>query len=516
MRQVLIVEDDVHFGGQIVDLFEAVGLRARLATTGRDALKAFRTGRYDLVLCDLMLPEMNGMDIVRAIRELDGGEDVPVMMMSAVYRKPKLFERELRDLGIIEFLPKPFSIVELGRRVKAVVTTGSHPIVDSGITQSGSWSSVKLRSSVGEARPDFDRSGSFDRMSLLNLMVEIFDQHHAGKLTLEHGRAKRVVCFLNGYPVWGESNDPAESLAAVLQANGDLSATSIGQAVNASALSGRTLRDELLHSGMLSERSLFLAERRRVRAVVVAAFSVARGEYHFEEGDGFAAEVGVFEVNPVSALCDVVHRYFAANDLAPDVYAVQGASLTRGDRYRQLFPYLKLEGALETLGADLRSGVRVEELFTKYAAQSEDLLRVLWLMLKLDIARRRADVTERLSPEPVSIPRASMPRATSEDSLEPFATEDGLDEASRTIVKDYLSLMEADAYTLLAVPRDASPEAIDASYEARMRRYSLTRLPPSAATTVRAKAKELLMRLLDAYETLSDPQRRQAYDRTLR
>ena len=48
-----------------------------------------------------------------------------------------------------------------------------------------------------------------------------------------------------------------------------------------------------------------------------------------------------------------------------------------------------------------------------------------------------------------------------------------------------------------------------------MLRYSLTRLPASAGSDVRAKAKELLVRLLDAFETLSDPRRRLDYDKTV-
>jgi curved DNA-binding protein CbpA len=86
-----------------------------------------------------------------------------------------------------------------------------------------------------------------------------------------------------------------------------------------------------------------------------------------------------------------------------------------------------------------------------------------------------------------------------------------MDRASRDVLHDYLTLMEADFFTVLGLEQTASPTEIAAAYEDRMRRYRLTRLPPAASTDVRAKAKELLVRLLDAYETLSDTATREMY-----
>jgi len=90
-----------------------------------------------------------------------------------------------------------------------------------------------------------------------------------------------------------------------------------------------------------------------------------------------------------------------------------------------------------------------------------------------------------------------------------------MDKTSRAILSDYLSLMETDFYGVLGLSRGATRGQINAAYEERMLRYSLTRLPASASSDVRAKAKELLVRLLDAFETLSDPARRAAYDKGL-
>ncbi len=511
-KSILVVEDDVHFGNQIVDLLTFLGYQAELIADGKTAVDRFQGGSFDLVLSDLMLPEMNGVDVIKAIRQQTRGGDVPVLMMSAVYRNPKLFQRELRDLAIIEFLPKPFSIVDLGRRISAVLETNAEPIDDSAMTQSGSWSSIELRTSLGEVQPDFDTHGEFDRLKLISLFIEIFQQHPPGRLDLEMGRARRTVYFLNGYPVWGESNDPDESLAALLHKSREIDSTQIARFVNLAAQQGKPLREVLLAEGALSERRLFLAERKRVRQVVLGCFSAAKGTYTFTPGDTFVEKVGVFEVNPVRCLAEVVQRYMSANELAPEVYGTGSRHLVRGKRYRQLFPYLDLPRALEGLGRDLKTGSTVDDLYRKYREVQDDLLRLLWLMLRLGIAESRTTS----APEVLRVPHISspgMPRPVRPERLsEPFSEPHGTDRPSQDILSDYLSLIKADCFAILGVDRTATVEDIGAAYQERMTRYALTRLPPTASTDVRQKAKELLMRALDAYETLSDPGSRATYE----
>ena len=119
-HSILLVEDDPHFGKQLVDLFQFLGYRTELATTGEDALRAFTAAPFSFVLCDIMLPGMSGVDVIEKVRGLPGGAHIPVMLMSAVYKTPRLFERELRRLSVLEFLTKPFSVIDVGRRVSAI------------------------------------------------------------------------------------------------------------------------------------------------------------------------------------------------------------------------------------------------------------------------------------------------------------------------------------------------------------------------------------------------------------
>ena len=186
-RSILVVEDDPQFGEQVVDLFGFLGHRVTLVTSGVMGVETFSAESFSLVVCDLTLPEMSGMDVVRAIRALPGGADVPVLLMSAVYKSPKLFEKELRKLGVVEFLPKPFSLIELGRTV-AVLTDAESEISggDARITATGSWRAERVRTMLGDGDPAFGKGGTFDQRELLYMFFEGFHQHIVGRLTLRN------------------------------------------------------------------------------------------------------------------------------------------------------------------------------------------------------------------------------------------------------------------------------------------------------------------------------------------
>ena len=115
-KKVLIVDDD----RKIVDLvklyLERDGYKVLCAYDGKEALEQARESRPDLIVLDLMLPELNGLDVCRILR---AESDVPIIMLTA-----KTMERdklEGLDLGADDYVTKPFSPRELVARVRAVL-----------------------------------------------------------------------------------------------------------------------------------------------------------------------------------------------------------------------------------------------------------------------------------------------------------------------------------------------------------------------------------------------------------
>jgi DNA-binding response OmpR family regulator len=115
-RRILVVEDDRKTAAAVRLYLQSAGCDVAVAHDGRQALEAARARRPDLVVLDVMLPEVDGLSVCRTLRE-EG--DVPVILLTARTTE----EDKLRglDLGADDYVTKPFSPRELVARVRAVL-----------------------------------------------------------------------------------------------------------------------------------------------------------------------------------------------------------------------------------------------------------------------------------------------------------------------------------------------------------------------------------------------------------
>ena len=116
MRTILVVDDELKITRLLRDYLEQAGFAVVTAATGTDALAAARQIRPDLMVLDLGLPGMDGLDVARALRR-DG--DLPIIMLTA--RGEEADRVAGLELGADDYLVKPFSPRELVARVRAVL-----------------------------------------------------------------------------------------------------------------------------------------------------------------------------------------------------------------------------------------------------------------------------------------------------------------------------------------------------------------------------------------------------------
>lgn len=116
-RRVLIVEDDESIALGVKMNLEAEGYTVEVAGDGDRGLSLAQGSEFDLVILDVMLPKMNGFEVVRVLRE--AGATVPVIMLSA--RGDESDKVMGLELGAEDYITKPFGLAELLARVKAVL-----------------------------------------------------------------------------------------------------------------------------------------------------------------------------------------------------------------------------------------------------------------------------------------------------------------------------------------------------------------------------------------------------------
>jgi two-component system, OmpR family, alkaline phosphatase synthesis response regulator PhoP len=117
--RILVVEDDRDIADLVVHYLERAGFATEVMASGRDALKTIVNDPPDLLILDLMLPHMDGLEICRALRTTDKTAGVPIIMLTA--RSDESDRIVGLELGADDYIAKPFSPNELVARARALL-----------------------------------------------------------------------------------------------------------------------------------------------------------------------------------------------------------------------------------------------------------------------------------------------------------------------------------------------------------------------------------------------------------
>ncbi|MBM3743893.1 MAG: response regulator transcription factor [Actinobacteria bacterium] len=123
MTKILIVEDESSFSEALEFLLSKEGFSVLTAATGTEALKKFEQGGIDLILLDLMIPEISGTEVCRKIR---AKSKVPIIMLTA--KDSEVDKVVGLEIGADDYVTKPYSARELVARINAVLRRNGNEI----------------------------------------------------------------------------------------------------------------------------------------------------------------------------------------------------------------------------------------------------------------------------------------------------------------------------------------------------------------------------------------------------
>ena len=126
MGTILIVEDEVDIADLVKYHLEREGLAARTVSDGKHALELIVRDHPDLIILDLMLPGMDGLELCRRLRAQAATQAIPIIMLTA--RAEEVDRIVGLEVGADDYVPKPFSPRELVARVKAVLRRTAPPV----------------------------------------------------------------------------------------------------------------------------------------------------------------------------------------------------------------------------------------------------------------------------------------------------------------------------------------------------------------------------------------------------
>ena len=123
IRTILVVEDYEDVRKMLRILLESENFSVLEASTGAEALKIAKSGRPDAILMDLALPGFDGFETIRRIRQIDGFQNTPIVILSA-YSAPSVYETA-RRAGIDFFMTKPIDFDQLADLLEQIFEDGT-------------------------------------------------------------------------------------------------------------------------------------------------------------------------------------------------------------------------------------------------------------------------------------------------------------------------------------------------------------------------------------------------------
>ncbi len=217
MTSILVVEDDAHISELVRIHLEDLGYRVDVEPNGRIALERLGAGSWDLVVLDLMLPGLDGLEVCRRLRA--GASYAPILMLTS---RSSETDRVLGlELGADDYMTKPFSVRELQARVKAILRrvemaaspaeTGLEPVVHGGLAVDPAGREVRLDGRAIElTAKEFDLLHHFARhpgrvYSRAQLLDQVWGYAHEGyehTVNTHINRLRRKLEPDPAHPVW--------------------------------------------------------------------------------------------------------------------------------------------------------------------------------------------------------------------------------------------------------------------------------------------------------------------------
>lgn len=470
-KHILIVDDDANIRRFLSESLRLHGYEVHSFAEAETALRELDQLDIDLVLLDVLLPGINGLQLCGKLRALPKTRDLPIIMMTAFYKQADHIRDAREQYGATDYLLKPFPLKTLHEKIDALIGAPA-----------AAASSERLSIEGNLAETGFPR-----------ILHNLYSLHATGLLHLEHGNLKKVVYIRNGYPIFVRSNLVREFLGQRLLRAGQLTEDQLRESLEKARQDGLRHGTALIGMRLITPHQLHDILREQVLEKILDVFAWPDGSYRFVQAREFKQNVTSINLSPANLILQGLRKHASRTQLAKILEPHLDHYLQEAESPLYRFQEIELTANDQRILDYCKEKVTLNEILERHILSRNEVAPLLAALLSTGIL---------VSVEEVPMVNEMVCAEETQD----------LRDRREAFMKDYAWMMGQDYFTLLGVSETASREQVRKAYYGLVKRYHPDRFfEQDVLVDLKDKVNALFQRISDAHETLVDEKAKADY-----
>ncbi len=283
-KRIFVVDDDSSVLESMVEFLKMEGFETGSAQSGTEAREALKNSQYDLLIVDALLPGIDGFKLIAELRKEKIWKNVPIIIISGVYKSPSQAKWAKAQLDIFDYLYKPIKLESLKRRIYTALKLEKRPrATDSQIQfahRQEAGGKFYLLSPL-----EAPLVGNLADVPLAVILYKLFRARATGALILKRDAAQRLLAFDKGKIVSARSNIKDEYLGQTLVRAGRITREQNEKSLAIAQKSGKRQGDVLISQGWLNQHELPMFLKKHVEERVLYSFLWTDADFEFKRSN---------------------------------------------------------------------------------------------------------------------------------------------------------------------------------------------------------------------------------------
>ncbi|NOZ86199.1 MAG: response regulator [Deltaproteobacteria bacterium] len=542
-KKILLVDDDRNVQRTLAEALEMEGFDVLREKDGEWAIKTFSSKKPDAVVLDLLIPVFNGFQVAEKIRLLPHGKNVPIIMISGIYRGMNYRIDAKKRFDVVEYLDKPVRIEQLvtilkdvfkedypsakKKRTKSIAPNepaAEEPYADRETAQEAEEAEKMVRTGMRK-KADSAISGDLKETSFPRLLHRLHRERLTGALLLRRKKIKKIVYFKDGYPVSVKSNLLNECLGRILVEEQIITENQCQESIRQMQRSKRQQGTILIEMGAISPHNLNWALQQQLETKLHDIFAWPNGEYRFTRQAKVPAATVQLEATPAELIYEGIRKKFDPDRMRNELEALSRKFVDRspdpiyGSQDMGLDPdeeafLLQLDGTQSVY--DLIAYGPLGELHARQLLYALISAEIVYL---LDVARIPPPPQD-AGPPPlrevsgVHVPK-EIPRLDRLGKTDRLTLTEEERNTREKLANYFMEIKNKDYFQILDVPRNASRWEIKKAFLELAKEFHPDKHFGTATKEIKEIAEEIFAIISKAHDVLTDDQDRAEYLRQL-